>query len=109
MKKSKMTQLQAIKLTLKGIKRANKRAIEKIRKELGNNSKTTQGMKFSKIDLIAFPLNLIKLRFGYCIPSFAFLFEDPLKTVSCLPCSYMYRTDQLTKLLLPNDILKLWR
>ena len=46
MKKSKMTQLQAIRLTLKGIKRANKRAIEKIRKELRNNSKTTQGMKF---------------------------------------------------------------
>ena len=49
MKKSKMTNLQAIKLTLKGIKRAIKKAIQKIRKELGSKQQNNQRDEVSKI------------------------------------------------------------
>ena len=80
MKKSKMTKLQAIKLTLKGIKRAIKKAIQKIRKELGSKQQNNQRDEVSKIWFDRFPLNLIKLNFGNFIPSFSLLFEDLLKT-----------------------------
>ena len=49
MKKSKMTKLQAIKLTLKGIKRAIKKAIQKIRKELGNKQQNNKRDEVLKI------------------------------------------------------------
>ena len=44
-----MTKLQAIKLTLKGIKRAIKKAIQKIRKELGNKQQNNKRDEVLKI------------------------------------------------------------
>ena len=81
MKKSKMTKSQAIKLTLKGIKRAIKKAIQKIRKELGNKQQNNKRDEVSKIWFDRLPLNLIKLNFGNFTPSPSMLFEDLLKTV----------------------------
>ena len=81
MKKSKMTKSQAIKLTLKGIKRAIKKAIQKIRKELRNKQQNNKRDEVSKIWFDRLPLNLIKLNFGNFTPSSSMLFEDLLKTV----------------------------
>ena len=49
MKKSKMVRLQSIKLTLKGIKRKIKRAIQKVGKELGKKQQNNTRDEVTKI------------------------------------------------------------